>query len=73
MSIFRLILNEKRDKFCFKVTYEKFIKAKNRDEAYGKSLKIASTFGEPDRDMIFWSNGNNSTIWINSLEEIEIV
>ena len=82
MRIFKLVLSEKRDEFYFEGIHEKFVKAKNRDAAYNKSLKIAATFfrdyndatiGIPDKDMIFWFNGDYAAIWINSLEEMEII
>ena len=82
MSIFRLILSEKRNEFYFDSIHEKFIKAKNRDAAYNKSLRIAATFfnsyqdaptGIPDKDMIFWFNEDYAAIWINSLEELEVI
>ncbi len=82
MSIFRLILSEKRDRFYYERIHERFIKAKNRDNAYNKALKIAATFfnnyedaptGIPDKDFIFWFNGGYAAIWINSLEEVKII
>lgn len=82
MKYYRLILNEKRDKFYFDGIHEKFIQAKSRDAAYDKSLKIAATFfnnyydaptGIPDKDMIFWFNDDYDAIWINSLEEINFI
>jgi hypothetical protein len=82
MSIFRLILSEKRDKFYFEGIHEKFIKAQNRDKAYNKALKIVATFfnnykdapiGVPDKDMIFWFNGEYAAIWIKSLDELKII
>ncbi len=82
MSIFRLILSEKRDEFYFEGIHERFVQAKNRDKAYNKALKIAATFfnnysdaptGIPDKDMIFWFNDDYAAIWINSLEQLEIV
>lgn len=82
MKIFRLILNEKRDLIHYEGIHEKFIKAQNRDDAYGKSLRIAATFfdtykdaptGIPDKDFIFWFNGDYAAIWINSLEEINFI
>ena len=82
MKVFRLKLNEKRDCIKYEGSHERFLKAKNRDVAYNKSLKIAATFfdnyqdaptGIPDKDMIFWFNDNYAAIWINSLEELEII
>ncbi len=82
MKIFRLKLNEKRNCIGYEGSHEKFVQAENRDKAYNKSLKIAATFfdnyqdaptGIPDRDMIFWFNNDYAAIWINSLEELEIM
>lgn len=82
MHIFRLTLSEKRDTFYFENIHERFIQAENRDVAYNKSLKIAATFfnryndaptGIPDKDMIFWFNDDYAAIWINSLEELEVM
>ncbi len=81
MRYYKLLLNEKREGLCYEGVHEKFVKAENRDCAYNKSLKIAATFfqryhdaptGIPDKDMIFWFNKNTS-VWINSLEEIKMV
>ena len=82
MSIFKLILSEKRDLISYEGIHERFIKAKDRDLAYNKALKIAATFfnnykdaptGIPDKDMIFWFNGDYAAIWINNLEEVDII
>lgn len=82
MSIFRLILSEKRDEFYFEGIHERFIQAENRDNAYNKALKIAATFfdhykdsvtGIPDKDFIFWFKEDFAAIWINSLEELKII
>ena len=82
MSIFRLILNEKRSIINYEGSHERFIRAKNRDNAYNKALKVAATFfsnykdaptGVPDKDIIFWFNGDYAAIWINSLEELKII
>lgn len=82
MKIFRLILSEKRGENYYESIHEKFIKARNRDIAYSKSLKIAATFfsnyydaptGIPDKDMIFWFNNDYAAIWINSLEVLKII
>ena len=82
MKIFKLVLSEKRDKFCWENVHEKYIKAENRNNAYNKALKIAATFfkgysgastGIPDKDFVFWFNDDYAAIWINSLEEIEVV
>ena len=82
MRVFRLILSEKRNEFYFDGIHKKYIKAENRDKAYNKALKIAATFfnnykdaeiGIPDKDMIFWFNNDYAAIWINSLEELELV
>jgi len=70
MRFYKLVLSEKRDEFYFEVIYEIFIKAKNRDKAYNKALKIAATFGESDEDMIFWTEGGNAAIWIKTLGEV---
>jgi len=77
MSIFKLILIEKRNESYNEKIHEKFIKAKNRDKAYDKALKTTSTFfdsyGMPDKDMIFWYDENNTALWIKSLEKLKIV
>ena len=82
MSIFRLILSEKRDEFYFDGMHERFIQAENKDNAYNKALKIAATFfsvykdastGIPDKDMIFWFNGDYAAIWIKSLDELKVI
>jgi len=82
MKYFKLLLSEKRDKFYFDGIHERFIQAKNKDNAYSKSLKIAATFfsnygdaptGIPDKDMIFWFNNDYAAIWINSLEELKFI
>jgi len=82
MKIFRLILSEKRGENYYEKIHEKFIKAKNRDIAYSKSLKIAATFfnnyqdssiGIPDKDMIFWFNNDYAAIWINSLKVLKVI
>ena len=82
MKIFRLVLSEKRNENYYEEIHERFVQAKSRDNAYSKALKIAATFfnnykdapiGIPDKDMIFWFNDNYAAIWINSLEELEIV
>ena len=81
MRYFRLILSEKRGKYFLDSAYERFIQAENRDNAYDKALKIAETSfgkhnildGSPDKDMVFYLSDNYTAIWINSLEEIEIV
>ncbi len=82
MKVFRLLLSEKRDNIYYEGSHEKFIEANNRDEAYNKSLKVAATFfnnyydaptGVPDKDFIFWFNNDYAAIWINSLEEVELI
>ena len=82
MRVFKLILSEKRDEFYFDGIHEKFVQAENRNKAYGKALRIAATFfdsyrdaptGIPDKDMIFWFNDGCAAIWINSLEELEVI
>ena len=78
MKVFKLILSEKIGKFSVEEEYERFIKAKNRDFAYDKSLKAAASFfdnediGSPDEDMIFWFENNYPAIWIRSLDQINI-
>ena len=73
MKFYKLILTEKKGEFYFEETREKFIKAKNRDLAYNKALKIAATFGKPDKEMIFWIRNRDSAVWIKSLEEISMI
>ena len=82
MKIFRLKLNEKRDCIRYEGSHERFLEAESRDNAYDKSLKIAATFfnnysdapvGIPDKDFIFWFNGDYAAVWIDELEEIEIM
>lgn len=82
MKVFRLKLNEKRNCIGYEGSHERFLEAENRDSAYDKSLKIAATFfddykdaptGIPDKDFIFWFNGDYVAIWIDGLEEIEIM
>ena len=81
MRLFKLVLSEKRDIFNFNKAHEKFIQALNREDAYNKALKIAATFfknyniptGIPDGDMIFHFNNDYASIWINSLDEIEVI
>ena len=60
MRFYKLTLTEKKGEFYFEETCKKFIKAKNRDLAYDKALKIATTFGKPDKDMIFWLQNRTS-------------
>ena len=72
MRIFKLVLSEQKGIIHYDGIYEKFIKAENREDAYNKSLKIITTMGSPDKDMIFWLNDNNS-MWMKSLDEIEII
>lgn len=82
MKFYKLTLNEKRGEFSLDKTHERFIRAKNRGKAYDKSLKTVSLFfndylngsiGKPDKDMIFWFDGNHTAIWIKSLEELKII
>ncbi len=81
MKIFKLLLSEKRDKICHEGVHEKFIKAHSRDEAYDKALIVASTLFNnyydaptiPDKDFIFWFDGDDSAVWINSLEELKVI
>ena len=82
MNFFELMLSEKRGKNCYDGIHKKYIKAQNREEAYNKALQIAATLfncyydaptGTPDKDFIFWFNGDYAAIWINSLEEIKVV
>lgn len=82
MSIFRLVLSEKRDLIDYEGFREKFLEAENRDKAYNKALKIAATFfnnykdapiGIPDKDMIFWFSNDYAAIWIKSLEELKVI
>lgn len=73
MKFYKLILTKKKDELSIEEIYGKCIKAKNRDLAYDKALKIAGTFGKPDKDMIFWSQNRDSAMWIKSLEEIDTI
>ncbi len=82
MKIFRLMLSEKRDIINYEGIHERFVKAEDRNNAYDKSLKIAATFfndykdgptGIPDKNMIFWFNGDYAAVWINSIEELKII
>jgi len=82
MKMFKLILSEKRGFVRYEGIHKKFIKAENRDTAYNKALRIAATFfnnyknapvGIPDKDFIFWFNGDYAAIWINSLEELNFI
>ena len=82
MKIYKLKLSEKRNCINYEGTHCKYVEANNKEEAYNKSLKIAATFfknykdaptGIPDKDFIFWFNEDYVAIWINSIEEIEIV
>ena len=82
MKFFKLILSEKRGENYYEGIHEKFIKAQNWDTAYNKSLKIAGTFfnhspdassSVVDKDFVFHFNGDYVAIWINSLEELEVV
>ena len=81
MKVFKLTISEKRDEFIFDKAYEKFIKAKTRISAYKKAIKIAKMYFERfsdaptpiiDKDSIIWF-GENTAVWINSIEEIEII
>ena len=81
MKVFKLILSEKREEFIFNKAYEKFIKAKNRKSAYKKALEIAKVHFKRfkdapipiiDKESILWF-GENTAVWINSIEEIEII
>ena len=81
MKVFKLAMSEKRGKYIFDKVYEKFIKAKNWKSAYKKSIEIGISYfkrfpdvPEPniDKEFIIWF-GENTAIWINSLEEIEII
>jgi len=82
MKFFELILSERRGENCYEGIHKRFIKAKNRDNAYNKSLIVAANFynnykgattGIPDKDMIFYFNNNFYAIWINSLKELEVI
>ena len=81
MKVFKLVMSEKRGKYIFDRVYEKFIKAKNWKSAYKKSIEIGISYfkrfpdsPDPfmDKESIIWF-GKNTVIWINSLEEIEII
>ncbi len=81
MKVFKLVLSEKRGKYIFDKVYEKFIKAKNWKSAYKRPIEIAISYftrfpnaPDPniDKESIIWF-GKNTAIWINSLEEIEIL
>jgi len=73
MKIFKLLLSEKSH-YCFDGIYKRIIKAKNRDLAYDKSLKVISNFlpnfNGYDENMIFWFNNKKIALWINGIEEI---
>jgi len=82
MKFFKLVLSEKRGENSYEGIHKRFIKAKNRDTAYNKALKVAAAFynnykdattGIPDKDMIFHFNNNFYAIWINSIEELEVI
>ncbi len=74
MKVFKLLLSEKRNGYCSDGIYKRIIKAKNRNLAYDKSLKIISNFpyfNKCDKDMIFWFDNRQIALWINGIEEIK--
>ena len=77
MKVFKLKLSEQRGMDCYEGIHEKYVRASNEEEAYNSSLYIASTFfndqGVPDKDFIFHFNDRSVKIWINSLEELELI
>lgn len=83
MRYFKLILSEKRGDIIKDEAYEKLLIAESRNRAYEKALIfVKSTFFkdsclkngiEPDDEMIFWTVKDYDAVWINGIEEIELI